>query len=676
MLYLKYWEANFIFINICKGENFMEDRIVEITKILLKSEENLTIDKIAEKINVSNKTIRNDLKKVQELIEKNGLTLIRKTGVGIGIDGFTENKINLLQKIKKNHSYVEPCSSVNRKLYLLKKLFTSKERVTTTEIAEELYVSITTIHKDLEEVQKWLENFNLTLLKKRNQGIEIQGKEEDYRRAISEVLFQTKNIEKSQQSFSTDYKGRLDCKTISQLKMLINIDYGKLEELLKIVEIKMNFSFSQEAYISLLMHIAICIKRIKEDCDISLSEKVLNNIYNTKEFRYAKDLSEEIESHFNVKIPESEVGYITLHILGSKMQEKDLAYFPLNQVEELKLEEEIAKNIIGVASKSLNIDFTQDKAFLNGLILHLRPTINRLKYGLNLKNPMIDDIKANYPEIFGVAWMCSTIFEKYLDLKIPESEIGYIALHIGAAVERNKKTIKTLVICHSGIGTSQLVSARLERAFKEIETIGIVSSVDIKKELLDKSDMLISTVPLDINRPIIVVSPLMTKEDIKKIEKYIEYNFNEIEGGKRKYIKKEIFYRSKRFNNREEIIYDMCRVLMEKQYINEEFVNDVISREDLMATEVGMEIAIPHGEAENVKESCIALTVLEHPIKWHKEYVKFVFMLCISESDKAKMKNIIRNLYRKMNDNEFFEKLKNDKSASISILNELEDKVL
>lgn len=120
----------------------------------------------------------------------------------------------------------------------------------------------------------------------------------------------------------------------------------------------------------------------------------------------------------------------------------------------------------------------------------------------------------------------------------------------------------------------------------------------------------------------------------------------------------------------------MCRVLLEKQYINEDFVNDVISRENLMATEVGMEIAIPHGEAENVKESCIALTVLEHPTKWHKEYVKFVFMLCISECDKVKMKNIIKNLYKQMNDSEFFEKLKNDKSASINILNELEEKAL
>lgn len=648
------------------------ERAMEIIKILLNSTESITIDKIAEKINVSNKTIRNDLRKVQEIIEENGLTLLKKTGVGISINGPEENKINLLHTIKNRNNYVEPYSLEERKLTILRKLFMSKKKIVVNEIAEELYVSNTTIHKDLEEVQKWLKNFNLTLIKKRNHGIEIEGEENDYRRAISELVSLANNMEKLQKSLYMGCEGRLDYKTTEQLKSIINIDYKKLEELIAKVEISMDFSFSQEAYISLLMHIAICIKRIKEGNDINLSQKVFDNIYTTKAFDCAKELSKELESHFGIKIPESETGYITLHILGSKMQEKDLAYFPLNKVDELKLEEQIARNIIDLAGNSLNIDFKEDKAFLNGLILHLRPTINRLKYGLNLKNPMLEEIKANYPEVFGVAWMCSTIFEKYLDLKIPESEIGYIAIHIGAAAERNKRTIKTLVVCHSGIGTSQLVSARLERSFKEIETIGIVSYVDIEKDMLDKAEMIISTVPIDINKPVLVISPLMTKEDTKKIEQYIEDNFNRTKGKEKGFIKKEIFYRSKKFSKREEIIFDMCKVLVEKQYINKQFEKDVIARENMMSTEVGKGIAIPHGNLENVKESCIALTVLEHPVKWDTEYVEFIFMLCISEKDKGKMKHIVKKLYENMNDSKFFKVLKSNKHEGINILNQLE----
>jgi activator of the mannose operon (transcriptional antiterminator) len=654
-----------------KGGVLME-RVSEIIKILLNSEDSITIDKIAEKLNVSNKTIRNDLKKVQEIVEKNGLILLKKAGVGININGPEDNKINLSQTIRHRQNYIEPYSTEERKYYILKELFMSRKRVLVNEMAENLFVSITTIHKDLEGVQEWLDNFNLALIKKRNQGIEIDGQEDDYRRALSHLVFQINNIEKQHKALPLDYEGRLDYRTMEQLKSLVNIEYRKLEGLLKKVEIKMDFSFSQEAYISLLMHIAICIKRIREGRDITLSQKVLSNINNTKAFICSKELCKEIEDFLNIKIPESEIGYITLHILGAKMQEKDLAYFQLNKVDELELEEQIARNIMDIASNALNIDFSEDKIFLNGLILHLRPTINRLRYGMNLNNPILEDIKANYPDIFGVAWMCSPVFEKYLSLKIPESEIGYIAMHIGAAAERNRKTIKTLVICHSGIGTSQLVSAVLERTFKEIETIGIVSSVDIRKELLDTAEMIISTVPIDLDKPVLVISPVMRKEDIKKIEQYIENNFDRKEGKKKEFIKKEIFYRSKKFNKREEIINDMCKILVEKQYVNTQFENDVTSREDMMSTEVGKGIAIPHGESRNVKESCIALTVLEHPIKWSTEYVQFIFMLCISEKDKGKMKHIIKKLYENMDNSKFFQDLKINKSIGIDILNELE----
>ncbi|KZL91596.1 HTH domain-containing protein [Clostridium magnum] len=90
---------------------------MEIVKVLLKSEESITIDKIAEKVNVSNKTVRNDLEKVQEIIEENGLILLKKAGVGISVNGPEENKINLLQAITNRNNYIEPYSSEESLLY-------------------------------------------------------------------------------------------------------------------------------------------------------------------------------------------------------------------------------------------------------------------------------------------------------------------------------------------------------------------------------------------------------------------------------------------------------------------------------------------------------------------------------------------------------------------------------
>lgn len=652
------------------------ERVMEITSILLKSENPITINEIASKVQVSNKTVRNDLKKLQDFVEKEGLRLNKKTGVGTSIEGPEENKIQLFQAINKDLHYIEPYSREGRHNYILKRLFMHSGSLTTKELADELYVCTATIHKDLKIIEEWIEPFNLKLVKKRNYGIEIVGNEDDYRKAISYLISEVKEVEELQALLYPEYKGRIDYNTLAQLKSLFNIDYKNLEDLLNQVENKLEFRFSQEAYISLIIHIAISMKRIQDNKDIILSKEILETIIDSEEYKCAKEMSIQMEKNFGISIPKSEIGYITLHILGSKIHQKDLGNlnFPLEHVGELELAVEVAEQITAIASDALSMDLKKDKALLNGLVLHLRPTINRLKYGMTLRNPILDEIKANYPDIFGVAWMCSRVFEKYLDVKIPESEIGYIAIHLGAAVERNRKQIKTLVVCHSGIGTSQLLSIRLERCFKEIEIIGIVSSTALTKKMLNSAELIISTTPLQIDRPVLVISPLFTKTDIRKVDKYIyEANQKCIDIGiEERSVEKEIFYRSKKFKNPNQLIIEMCENLEKKQYVKKGFIPSVLSREKIMATEVGNGIAIPHGDPQEVKKSCIALTVLDQPLKWKNEMVKYVFLICIAQKDVVKTKAIFRNLYRNMDKPEFLNGLTKNRKDAKRMLDKLE----
>lgn len=645
------------------------DRILKIAMVLLESKKPITSDEIAIQLNVSNKTVRNDLKKLQDIIEREGLKLSKKTGVGTSIEGSEKDKIQLLQNIKKDLNYVEPYSPEGRQKHILKRIFMENENVTVSALADELFVCSATIHKDLKYVEEKISPFNLELIKNKNGVLEVIGKEKYYRNAIASLVFQSKD--ELEELSKYEYKGRIDTTTMEQLKGLMNIDYIKLEELLNQLEKKLHFEFSHEAYISLIIHIAISIKRIKKAKDVLLSPEILNSIKNTKEFQCAQQMSREIGDYFQVCIPESEIGYITLHIIGSKMQEKDLAdlNFSFEKVEEMELAVEIAKNIISVASDALHMNFTEDTILLNGLILHLRPTINRLKYGLNLRNPILEEIKTNYPDIFGVAWMSSRVFEKYLDVKIPESEIGYIAMHLGASLERNRKRIKTLVVCHSGIGTSQLLSARLERCFKELEIIGIISSTALSDEMLKNAEIIISTVPIKINKTVLMISPLFTQTDIKKVQQVID-NFELKHGNQsqEEIIHKEVFSRSKKFINRNELINDICKSLENRQYISKNFKQSVIEREDMIPTEVGNGIVIPHGKPSEVKKSCIAVTVLKNPILWDKEKVEFVLMICITDEDMKYARKIFKNLHENMDKQEFADALRKGSNEAMKVL--------
>lgn len=657
------YTASFLYMR----RNGME-RVIQIAMLLLESEKPVIVDEIAMKLNVSNKTIRNDFIKLRDIVERDGLKLVKKSGVGTSIEGSDKNKVTLLQSIKSEMGYVEPYSPEGRQIYILEKLFMEGVIVTSYGLAEELFVSITTLHNDLRHIEEWIKPYNLKIIKKNSQ-IEIAGKEEDYRKAISSIILLGKETNKTQMALDQECNSRIDFFSMRQLKALINIHYERLEQIVNELEIQLQFRFSQEAYISLISHIAISIKRINGERKILLSDEIANSIKDTKEFLYAKKMGLQIEEAFNVLLPETEIGYLTLHILGSKIHENlaDLNV-PFENAAELEIVVEIAKNIVSVTSDILHINLMDDHALMNGLILHLRPTVNRLKYGLTLRNPILEDIKTNYSDIFGVAWMSSRIFERYLNVKIPESEIGYITLHLAAAVERNVKKIKTLVVCHSGIGTSQLLSERLQRSFREIEIIGILSSTALKDQIPENTQIIISTVPLTINRPVLVISPLFTRLDIKKVEQFIGTLADKY---KENTMKIEYFHRSKKIQSRKELIFEICDNLEEKQYITSKFKESVLFRENMMSTEVGRGIVIPHGDANKVKQSCIALTVLQHPMKWKQERVEFVFMLCITEKDMANSKYIFRNLCRQMDKPEFLAGLRSGVKEAEALLVEL-----
>jgi transcriptional antiterminator len=642
------------------------DRVLEIIKALLNNGGYLTVDEIAEKLRVSNKTIRNDLCKVQEYLAGNNLALSKKSGVGVAIVGGDKERLELMSKVMGLKSLPEPFTPEVRKELLLKRLLINEDSTTIKELSEELFVSRVTIQKDLEEVEEWLEEYGLKLLRKTNFGIQIVGNEENWRKAVINLIYSKKENEELKDLLVEEHNDRIDYKTNLKLKELVNLDYNQLVRIVTTAETQMKFSFSDEAFMSLVIHIAIAIKRLQQKKDIQLSGEVMKGLRQHDQYYIAEGIASAIEDSFKLNLPECEIGYILLHILGAKMhhnrvEESDLTF--INK-EEDELACVIAKEIIEVSEKVFSLDLQGDKQLFNGLILHLRPTINRLKYGLALRNPMIEEIKETCPEAFGAAWMCSGIFEKYLAEKITEEEIGYIALHLAAAIDRQKVCLKVLVVCTSGVGTSQLLAARLGKHFRDIEVIDVISSLTLKEKDLSHIDMIISTVPLHSNTPTISISPLLTQNDIKRLDLFIKdilSSQDKLHFSVRNLFTEEFIETDAAYKSREAVIEALSNRLLSGGYIKKGFLEDVLRREQLSATAIGNQVAIPHGNPRLVNKSQIAMVILKKAILWGDEPVNTVFMICIAEVDLQRSKKLFKSFYNKIDSIGFLEGLKNSK---------------
>lgn len=659
---------------------FPNERCGEIIKILLNTKDSITVDEIANKLTVSNRTIRNDLQIIEEYLKDNCLgKLIKKPRVGIWIETSKEKEEILRNELNKRKKYIRPFSSEERQLYIIKRLLKSNTSITMQQLSNELYVSRITIYKDLENVEEWLHKYRLNVIRKQNYGIEVNGKEIDWRKALWEFLITLEKYrEENKIILNPDYNYRKHCKSNrhNQIKDLFDyVDLDKIVSILNKAEKNLNFLLTDEAFDELLIHLAISVDRLITGNMVTINSEELKYLKKVREYKIACGIYDIIKHEYKITVTDDEIGYITYHLLGSKRQQ-NYKEQGMEQVLE-NIDKDIVdftKEVISLIGNILSVDFSKDKNLLTGLALHLKPTINRFKYGLDVNNPLLNDIKINYPSVFGASWATSVLFEKYYGIKISEDEIGFIAIHIGAALERQKTKTRVIIVCNSGIGTAQLVAIRLKKSVYDLEIVNVYSSHDLERVNDNDFDFIISTVPIEYKlKPVLQINPIVRQEDIERIKKYI----SNIENTKK--FSKEIFenrindlfstkliFPRLEVSSKEEIIKFLGDNLIREGYIEPDFIDTAIERENITSTAVGKGVAIPHGNEEYVKKPCIAVATLNKPINWSENMVDIVFLLALNFNSSNFIKTFFKKFYSILNNEYFLNDIRHcDNSAEI-----------
>ncbi|WP_229346449.1 BglG family transcription antiterminator [Halanaerobium polyolivorans] len=662
---------------VVKILRILGQRTTNLLIVLLESKQAFTTAELAEKLSVSARTIRSDLKKLQAwLKEKEDVVLSIKPGVGVSLKISEEKRKMLKQKFSKSLDYRDPYSPEKRRQLILKWLLQSDKNYTIQKLADKLYLSRTTVYKDLDKVEAWLNKYNLKLERKRRYGLKIKGEEKNWRKAVADLLTLLKGSEELKHILGEDEisnleESRIDLNTYQDLKLLFaNIDFKKIEDILLEAEREANFLFTDETLIGLIVHLAISLERLEQGKDIEMNKEQFNKLKKKEEFEIAAFIAKKLEDKFSVPIPEAEIAYISLHILGAKYQQS---------IKEAKLEDiveesnskivNMAKEIIDTAAKVLEVDLSRDREVLMGLILHFRAVLNRLEYGLSLRNPILEEIKDNYPDVFAAAWSSSIVYEKHLGIQVSEEEIGYIALHLGAALERLTKNRKVLVVCGSGGGTAQLLAERLKRRLSGLQIEGVIAAHKLDDFSFADIDLIISTIPLNKEYivPIIKISPLCTDEDIEFIQQ--EMNGLIKENKKQNHsrndildnlIDEDLIFCSLNLNSKEEIIKFLSKEMLKRGIVKVGFENSVLKREKLTSTEMGKGIALPHAEKKYINSSKVIIANLAQDVQWDERKVKIIFMIALKSKKEAEI--FFKNYLRIIDDNKLLESLKRAKS--------------
>ena len=512
-------------------------RLKKILQVCLLRDEYIKVDVLAELLKISTRTVFREIKDVDKDLEDYGVRLVSKAGKGILVEGSREDKEALLQELQTQE--IQYINKEERQNLLIFELLRNDEVEKLLHYANLFQVSEATISNDLDTIEPWFEDYQLHIERKPGKGVELQGEEANFRRAMTEILNRT--LQKKEDYGSINY---LDSQTLlkeiflsngSSIMKLLNREI--LERILDVFHMyqhELNLDrYAQTSYIGLIIHLVIAIDRILKNEELQESPEVIAIVKDDASFAQAKRMAHYLEIEFDIDIPEVEVAFIALHIKGSKtMSAEGIAVEDIDSTPLLELIHEM----LSAYDPDIAIYLHQDEQLIHGLLTHLEPTITRLTNQLPIYNPLLTQIKEEYAQLFMQTKEACRQLQKYCSCEVSEDEVGFITMHIGASLERSqqsrkvRRSVRVGVVCASGIGVSALLSARIQKAFPYQTYLQVLSMEEVLRHEVHDCELLISTFAIAFeDLPVLQVTPLLNREDIANIEtKLLELSEREV----------------------------------------------------------------------------------------------------------------------------------------------------
>ena len=485
--------------------------------------------------NVSNRTIRNDIKLISEYLTDHGLRPVELGKQGMILTGDDIRKAREL--LMEEGFYSFRLSQEDRISFLAIVLLISDTYVTLAELAEDLFVSRSTVIQDLDKLKKMFRENNLYLFSHSNKGLLLEGRESDKRLLLLKII-------QSKTSIFEDKPIRQHLMQILPAHRQINLeDQSTLEKILIEAENAYGRHFTDGSFLQLKDFLEFTIYRLYASQFVELQKE------KNSKWKMSQGISIQICRYFKLQIPKAEVLFLGYMLNRFKYIKKSTSN------KEIVKMQVITRNFIEKISEDLKMDLKGDYIFYENLINHLESTFSNTE-GIWQINSVVEKVLERYPEVLKTTRENIGVFEEYIERELSEEEIAYIVVHISAALERNRfndKQFNVILVCNGGIGTSQLLLARLEKYFR-LNVLDIIAAHELAARDLSDADIVISTISLDKwGIDYVQVDPLLTDQDCIEVGKRLSQSHADRKNKNARKVEKA--------NDAEEVLFKLKEIL-------------------------------------------------------------------------------------------------------------------
>ena len=568
-----------------------------------------SVESLAAKLDVSQKTIRNDIKELNCLL--GGYACI---GNNKGIcklivfapKGFTE----IRNKIYKQEDLFN--SSHTRMAYMFWQLMHAEEPYLTDDLSEEMKVARTTTISDLNRLRKAIEKYDLKIKGKSNTGLALCGDEYKIRLFILENIYE---------------------------QLYLNFPLGQtIRE--KLYDFQERLSMDALGFGFFYRFFVVMIQRMESGHMIKKLEPKYEELYGSSAYMIVDEFLNEIEQVKGYKISKEERLFLSISVAGMRT--------PANTAEieqKISISEGVADLIIEILDRikaELNVTVVANELF-DDFVYHVFFMINRLKYGFHIYNPMVDDFKNKYSVAYKMAEIAKGVLEERVGIEMTEDEMGFLAAYFGVFLleqEPEEKRCKIAIVCGSGKIIGRLIENQLKKVFDVEPEFEFFYGI-FDENLKDDFDYIVTTTELhmDTRTPVIFMDEVFDREYIQRKFENMRY-LSEAGRTIRKGIDSlfmNLLDETRFFVLDQESSYDenvdrMARALTNQGELDAGFAQRVREREKYSTMVLDQNIAFPHTK-NMLSKLTLAMGVFPDMLKDDKYgNIRIIILLGIPES--------------------------------------------
>ncbi len=594
----------------------MKAKQKKLIKFLLEKDHPISAKELSVLIDSSNRTVTNYINEINGLSEEK---IIFFSNEGYWLDKHSTKEL-------LNEEEDTPQDFDERSLYIIKALLTEHaESLNIYELCEELFVSYSTIKNDLARMNQLYHYLDIRFSVKNNK-IYLLGDESAKRKLMGKII----------------YDQHSDFLNLSALEESFpDVDVRRLSLIISMVLQKYHYYLNDFARINLIMHYAIFINRMKHGHYIVPNTNYDIRIHNSAEKGIINDIADQLKENFDLVLSQDELSEFLMLL---KANARSVEVDPLELTSEtidpaiVSYTQTIIKKIQDLYYIDLN-----DDQFIIPFIIHIKYLIARNKQDIHIRNPLLSSLKQMSPVLLdAAAYIANDICDHFhLKKHFNQDEIGFIAIHLGAQIERQNKDIDkidAILLCPDYIQLA--ASVRNKILFNLGTKINIIATISDPNEIFKyPCDLILSTVSLtdSISISTCKISPFVSETDIARIFSIVceiidHRNLQILRNDFDYYFNERLFLFNEEDINKEKAICLMADRLISNGNVSSSYEQEVLKREQSVSTSFG-HFALPHSFEMDALNTGICILVSKTGIEWDKDLVHLVLMIALNKKD-------------------------------------------